>query len=309
MSASPLPAVARVAVAASGGPDSTALLHSTARTAHAMGIEVVALHVHHGLMPQADDWLIAVRAQSRRWKVGFDSRRLAGAPARGDSVEAWARRGRWAALTEMAHAHDVGLVLLAQHRRDQAETWLLQALRGGGPAGLSAMPTAVQRDGITWARPWLDQPREAIEAYLRRHRLGSVSDSSNADPRFARARLRTSVWPALLAAFPDAEVALTRSAARAQEAAAVLDDVAAVDLVPTLHEGELRVAAWKQLSAPRRANVLRAWLAGRLPGGVPESLVKRLATELQPQRAARWPAGGGWLVLRKGCLSFLPSAE
>ena len=209
----------------------------------------------------------------------------------------------------MAHAHDVGLVLLAQHRRDQAETWLLQALRGGGPAGLSAMPTAVQRDGITWARPWLDQPREAIEAYLRRHRLGSVSDSSNADPRFARARLRTSVWPALLAAFPDAEVALTRSAARAQEAAAVLDDVAAVDLVPTLHEGELRVAAWKQLSAPRRANVLRAWLAGRLPGGVPESLVKRLATELQPQRAARWPAGGGWLVLRKGCLSFLPSAE
>lgn len=308
MSATP-PALARVAVAASGGPDSTALLHSTAHAAYALGIDVVALHVHHGLMPQADDWLATVRSQSRRWKLGFDSRRLAGAPARGDSVEAWARRGRWVALTEMARANEVSLVLLAQHRRDQAETWLLQALRGGGPAGLSAMPAVVQRDGISWARPWLDQPREAIEAYLRRHRLRSVSDSSNADQRFARARLRTAVWPALLEAFPDAEITLAQSATRAQEAAAVLGEVAAVDLEPLLHEGALRVAAWKLLSAPRRANVLRAWLGRALHGGVPESLVQRLATELLPQRAARWPAGVGWLVLRKGRLSLQAIAE
>jgi tRNA(Ile)-lysidine synthase len=307
--ASPLPLLARVAVAASGGPDSTALLHATARAAQALGVEVVALHVHHGLMPQADAWLAHVHDQARRWKVGFDSRRLQSAPASGDSVEAWARRGRWAALADMARSNDVGLVLLAQHRRDQAETWLLQALRGGGPAGLSAMPSVVERDGITWARPWLDQPREAIEAYLKRHRLRSVSDSSNADARFARARLRTAVWPALLAAFPDAEVALSRSALRAQEAAAVLDEVAADDLVALLHEGALRVAEWKRLSAPRRAQALRRWLGGLLPNGAPESLIQRLEQELLPSRAARWPAGPGWLLLRKGSLRFEMSAE
>lgn len=302
MSTTPPPAVARVAVAASGGPDSTALLHSTAHAARALGIEVVALHVHHGLMPPADDWLALVRDQARRWKLGFDARRLVGAPARGDSVEAWARRGRWAALAEMARANDVGLVLLAQHRRDQAETWLLQALRGGGPAGLSSMPALVLRDGITWARPWLGQPRRAIDAYLKRHRLRSVSDSSNADARFARARLRSAVWPALLGAFPDAEVALAGSAARAQEAAAVLAEVAAQELAPLLDNGRLRVSAWKLLSAPRRALVLRSWLATVLAEGVPESLVQRLVQELLPSRAARWHAGSHWLVMRKGRL-------
>ena len=233
----------RVAVAASGGPDSTALLHATMRAASTLGVEVFGLHVHHGLMPQADEWLDHVRAQCKRWRIGFDARRLEGQPARGDSVEAWARRGRWAALTEMAQAHDITLVLLAQHRRDQAETWLLQALRGGGPAGLSAMPSVALRDGITWARPWLAQPRETVEAYLRQYRLKAVHDSSNADLRFARSRLRQQVWPALSAAFADAEAALTHAAARAQEAAAVLAEVAAQDLSTVVDGDALVVGA------------------------------------------------------------------
>jgi len=84
----------RVAVAASGGRDSTALLHCTARAAAAIGVQVTALHVHHGLRPQADDWLLQVQGQCRRWGVAFMSRRLDAAPARGESVEAWARRER-----------------------------------------------------------------------------------------------------------------------------------------------------------------------------------------------------------------------
>ena len=92
----------RVAVAASGGRDSTALLHCTQRQASALGIEVVALHVQHGLQPQADVWLAQVRSQCRRWGAGFSCRRLSGGPARGDSVEAWARTARYAALAEMA---------------------------------------------------------------------------------------------------------------------------------------------------------------------------------------------------------------
>ena len=88
----------RVAVAASAGRDSTALLHCTLRAAAPLGIEVVALHVHHGLMPAADDWLRQVREQARRWGAGFDCRRLAGRPGPGESIEAWARAGRYPAL-------------------------------------------------------------------------------------------------------------------------------------------------------------------------------------------------------------------
>jgi len=208
--------VPRVAVATSGGRDSTALLHATVQACRALGAEVLALHVHHGLQEKADEWPQRVKQQAQRWGAGFDCRRLGGKPARGDSIEAWARKGRYAALAEMAQAAGCDLVLLAHHRRDQAETWLLQALRGGTQAGLSAMPRIAQRVGLTWARPWLDQPREAVEAYVRRHRISFVEDPSNEDPRYARNRLRLQVWPALLQAFPDAENVLAAAAVRAQ---------------------------------------------------------------------------------------------
>ena len=199
-----------VAVAFSGGRDSTALLHATVAEAAPLGLSVLALHVHHGLSANADAWLAHATALCRRWArrglpVELVARRLDARPAAGESVEAWARRARYRALREMALARGVDLVLLAHHRRDQAETFLLQALRGGGVAALSAMPKVVRRDGITWARPWLEQPREAIDAYARRHRLRWIDDDSNDDDRFARNRLRLRVWPALVEAFADAE--------------------------------------------------------------------------------------------------------
>ena len=292
----------RVAVAASGGCDSTALLHCTARQARTLGIEVVALHVHHGLMPQADEWWSRVRAQALRWGAGFDACRLQAAPVGGESTEAWARRERYRALAQMATAAGCGLVLLAHHRRDQAETWLLQALRGGGAAGLSAMPRSASRQGLVWARPWLDRPRSDIESYVRRHRLSWVDDSSNADPRFARSRLRTAVWPALQAAFPDAEVSLAHAAEHAQEAAAVLAEVVAQDLPALQRHGALVVNAWRELSVPRRRLALRAWLAGALDTPVPETLVRRMAEELLSARLASWQAGTQMLRLYRGVL-------
>lgn len=299
--------VPRVAVAASGGCDSTALLHCTVRQAQALGIEVMALHVHHGLMPQADDWLARVRAQSRRWGAGFDSHRLQGAPAHGQSVEAWARRERYLALAHMAQAAGCGLVMLAHHRRDQVETWLLQALRGGGALGLSAMPRSATRHGLVWARPWLDRPRSDIDAYVRRHRLAWVEDTSNADTRFARSRLRGAVWPALAASFPDAEVSLAQAAQHAQEAAAVLAEVVAHDLPAMVNDGALLVSSWLDRSEHRRRLVLRGWLTGLLATPVPETLVRRLAVELLLQRTARWPIGSQVLHLYRGQLRVLPA--
>lgn len=297
-----------VAVAASGGRDSTALLHATTRQARALGIEVIALHVHHGLMPDADAWLDRVRRQARQWGAGFAAERLQGRPARGDSVEAWARKERYAALARQARDAGCGVVLLAQHRRDQAETFLIQALRGGGAAGLAAMPRVVRREGIFWARPWLGASREAIDAYLRRYRLRAADDPSNADRRFARGRLR-SLWPAWTHAFPDAETTLARAAQRAADDATLIAEVAAADLAALAAEGRaLPVKPWLHLSAARRVAVLRLWLATVLTAAAPETLVRRLMDELPKLHRARWPAGQRDLVLHRGWLAAAAAA-
>lgn len=296
-----------VAVAVSGGRDSTALLHCTARMARGLALQVHALHVHHGLTDEADAWLAQVQRQCRRWAraglpLHFHAVRLSSRPAAGDSVEAWARRERYRALAGMAREAGCPVVLLAHHRRDQAETLLLQALRGGGPAGLAAMPAAARRDGITWLRPWLQQPREAVEAYLRRHRLRAVDDASNADPRLARSALRTAVWPALLAAFPDAETQLAAAARRAAEAADCLHDQASADVAFCADMAGLRVADWARLGPARRRQALREWLRG-VARGAPESLVQRLAEELPAARGGSWPAPDGGLALYRGRLA------
>ncbi len=307
-----VPSVPVVAVAVSGGRDSTALLHCTLRQAAAWraagaeGPQVLALHVHHGLQPQAEAWATGVQAQARRWGAEFLCTRLTGRPARGDSVEAWARRGRYAALVKMAQAAGCSLVLLAQHRRDQAETVLLQALRGAGPAGLAAMPAQRSIDGVVFARPWRAQPREAIEAYVRRHRLRYVDDSSNDDPRYTRNRLRLQLWPALLQAFPEAESSLQHTALRCAEARALAEEWAALDLAQTAAASAgLRLAALRALSPARRSNALRAWLAGVQPQPVPETLVRRLTVELLTCTHACWPGPAGQVQLRRGHLAWV----
>jgi tRNA(Ile)-lysidine synthase len=312
--ASPTPRnikVKRVAVAASGGRDSTALLHCTAKAAAGLGLEVLALHVHHGLNAQADEWLGHVKRQCQRWGVAFDCRRLQTRPETGDSIEAWARRERYAALREMAQLGGCDLVLLAHHRRDQAETFLLQALRAGGPAGLSAMPKTALESATVWARPWLDQPREAIEAYVQRHRITHIEDSSNSDERLLRNRMRAQVWPTLLEAFPDAEVALAGAATRAQEAAALATEVAVLDMPLVLDGSGLRVQRWLALPPARRLNVLRAWLLQSLKRGSPQALLQRLMLELPACRVAstgQWHAPGAMLRLYRGVLSAAPDA-
>ncbi|HZT56895.1 MAG TPA: tRNA lysidine(34) synthetase TilS [Burkholderiaceae bacterium] len=299
----------RIAVAYSGGRDSTALLHATLAAAGEQGVEVLALHVHHGLSPHADAWAAHCAAQCRRWArarkpVTFVSHRVAERPAKGESVEAWARQARYRALREMALAHGVSVVLLAQHRRDQAETLLLQALRGAGVAGLAGMPRSAERDGIRWQRPWLDKPRAEIDAYVRRHRLKHIEDDSNADPRFARNRLRLQVWPALTAAFEHAEASLAASAAWAQQADALLEEVAALDLAAVATDDGLQLAAWLALSAARRSNALRAWIRQRHGAGAPASLIVRLLDELPDRRSASWPLFDAALRLHRGVLRY-----
>lgn len=298
-----------IAVAWSGGRDSTALLHATLTEASNLGAKVLALHVHHGLSPNADAWLAACEAQCRRWArrglpIELISYRLTTSPAAGESVEAWARRARYRALRTMALQHGASVVLLAHHRRDQAETFLLQALRGAGMAGLAGMPTRVERDGITWQRPWLAKSRDEIEAYVRRHRLKHIDDESNDDRRFARNRLRLDVWPALSGAFGHAEASLATAAGWAHEARAALDELATLDLGQIAGERGLQMQPWLALSSARRSNALRAWLGAHVGRSPASSLVTRLLLELPASRSARWPVEGGELRLYRGWLGI-----
>lgn len=300
-----------VAVAVSGGRDSMALLHCCARMAQMQpGLKVLALHVHHGLMPQADDWLKDLSRKVAAWArrglpVALASVRLATRPGRGESIEAWARDQRYRALAQLATQHGASLVLLAHHQADQAETVLLQALRGAGPAGLAAMPSCFTRHGMAFARPWLAQGSAALQAYVERHRLAYVVDASNADPRHARSRLRQQVMPALRLAFGDADSALSTVAQRAQEAALCLHDLADGDLQACAVEGGgLALKPWAKLPEHRRLNLLRHWLKARCPPAVSRSLLQRLALELPGRQTGAWPVPEGQLRCHAGVLRF-----
>ncbi len=302
-----------VAVAYSAGRDSTALLHATLIAARPLGVQVVALHVHHGLSAHAGAWLAHAERQCAQWAadglpVRFMHRCLKGKPAAGESIEAWARERRYIALAEMAHEAGASLVLLAHHRRDQAETWLLQALRGAGAVGLSSMPARIERGGLTWARPWLDHPRERIEAYVQQYGLAYVDDDSNADTRHARNRLRLSVWPALQAAFPSIEAALADAARHAQQARECLDELAAIDLAAVAEGPRLKVAPWRALSAGRQSNVLRVWIKAQVGEAASARLIERLLRELPKEGEAAWPVRGGSLRRHRGWLSFVTEA-
>lgn len=298
-----------LAVATSGGRDSTALLHAVTRQASAAGLEVLALHVHHGLQPGADQWLAHLQAQCKRWArqgwpLSLAFERLKGRPAPGESVEAWARRERYAALARMAKAHGACHVLLAHHRGDQAETVLLQALRGAGPAGLAAMPRAAERDGVIWLRPWLFQPRSAIEAYVKRWRLSYIEDDSNLDPRFDRNRLRLEVLPALTRHFAQVEQALCDVAQHAAAADAFIRESAEHLLKPMLGPQGLNAEAWRECSLAQRFWVLRHWLTQVLHGGVSGTLLERVTREGARLKQARWPlASGKELRLYRGQFS------
>jgi tRNA(Ile)-lysidine synthase len=192
----------------SGGVDSIVLLHLLHAAAPRYGYTLGALHVHHGLSPNADAWARHCRRACRTLGVPLSVRRVQVAARGGRGLEAAAREARHAAMLRAR----ADAIVLAHHLDDQAETVLLQLLRGAGPRGASAMPAVGRLGDKPLLRPLLEARREDIVRYAQRHGLEWVEDESNARESFTRNYLRHRIGPLLAARFPRWRESLARAA-------------------------------------------------------------------------------------------------
>ena len=277
----------RVTAALSGGLDSVVLLDCLARLRERRAFSLEAIHVDHGLSPHAGAWadfcgeLCRARGVPLRVVTVHVDRR------RGESIEAAARRVRYGAFRQ----HVTGTLVLAHHLDDQAETLLLQLLRGAGPRGAGAMPrlreAAVREDPmarLTVVRPLLHVPRSRLETYARAAGLAWVEDESNADTGLDRNYLRARVLPLIEERFPGYRKALARSAALFGEASGLLDELAALDGAHAIRDGDLDVEVLRGLSEPRARNLLRWFLR---QSGVEAPAARRLGEAVRQLAHAR----------------------
>ena len=246
---------ARVAIALSGGVDSIVLLDSLARLAPRHSITLSAVHINHGLSPNAQAWAEFCAAQCAQRGLPFALHRLQLARERSRSLEALARSARYERLL----AEDVDVIALAHHADDQAETVLLQLLRGAGPHGLAAMP-AYRPGRPALLRPLLDLPRAVILDCAKERNLDWIEDESNADRAHARNALRHEIAPLLAARFAGYPRTLARSARHQAEAAELLDELARSDAEGAIDATGLDSARLRTLSGARARNLLRWFL-------------------------------------------------
>ncbi len=246
-----------LAVAYSGGADSTALLLACAEKWPG---QISAFHIHHGLQAAADGFERHCHAFCSEHGIPLHVLRVDARPAPGQSPEDAARSARYAALREAAdHAlPPLRHIALAQHADDQVETLLLALSRGAGLPGLSGMPAQWMRDGITYYRPLLAVSGAELREDLRARGVTWIEDPTNADEQYTRNRIRARLLPALEAAFPQFRNTFARSAAHAAQAQRLLDEFATADLARVGQPPQ--IARLRELGRDRQANLLRHWL-------------------------------------------------
>jgi len=247
----PLP----LAVAYSGGPDSTVLLLAAAKRWPG---QVQAIHVHHGLQDAADEFENICRATCEVLGVPLQVRRVSARNAPGESPEDAARHARYQALARAARDEGLQAVLLGQHADDQVETLLLALSRGAGLPGMAAMAPVFQREGMVFVRPLLALSAKSIREWIAERDILVVEDPTNADTSFTRNRIRRLLLPALEEAFPQYRETFARSSRHAAQAQELLETVAQEDLARM--GGTPGITALQQMPRARQANVLRHWL-------------------------------------------------
>lgn len=265
-----LNAIQRIGVAVSGGLDSVVLLDTVCKSVKQnaqCNTEVWVLHIHHGLQKPADQWLEFCEKLAKKYQVHFDFRLLHFHDRSMGNIEARARAGRYEALTELCAEHAIDDLLLAHHQNDQAETILLQLLRGSGVAGLSGMPkeriNTIDGHSISLWRPLLGHSRADLEAYAKQHKLKWVEDPSNQSVAYRRNAIRKQIIPRLEKIQPEAVANLARSAELFAQSQKLLDRLAILDGKEIIQDAQLQVPLLLNLAKqdlPAANNVMRFWL-------------------------------------------------
>ena len=256
-------------VAYSGGLDSRVLLHALGGLRNALTAGLGAVHVNHGLQAAAGQWEAHCKQVCAKLDIDFVSLQVDARASSGESPEAVAREARYQALAGWLPAGH-GL-LTAQHQDDQAETLLLQLLRGSGVNGLAAMP-ATSRLGNGWhLRPLLAFTRNSLHDYALSHALSWVEDPSNADTTFDRNYLRQHIFPVLRERWPAVTANLSRSAVHCAEAADLVETLGRQDLLEVAGQQRNALSLKQLVALPlmRQRNVLRLWI--RQATGMPPS--------------------------------------
>ena len=254
-----------VAIAYSGGLDSSVLLQLATHYCQRHQIKLHAFHVHHGLSPNADEWLRHCEQQAQALGVPFEAVRIDLANVNEAGVEQAARVARYAALGDLCRRHGARLLLTAHHQDDQAETALLQLFRGTGLRGLSGMhdlhdENALIGEEVMLARPLLQCSRKQLEAYASELQIAYVHDESNTDTRYRRNVIRQQIMPMIDRHYPAAATTIARGSQHWQSAQQLLDELAEIDLANCAEGHALNLSSMAALSEQRIDNLLRYWL-------------------------------------------------
>lgn len=284
---------ARLVVGLSGGLDSVALLSVLADLAGPMGFSLRALHVNHGISPNAAQWALFCETLCAGLGVPLLVEHARIGDTRALGIEGEARRARY----EIFAREHGDFIALAHHRDDQAETLLLQLLRGAGPLGMAGMPElrALPGSRAQVLRPLLAVARSEIEAWAREHGLAWIEDESNDDLELQRNFIRHRVLPLLEQRFPAARVTAARAAAHLAEAESLLSALAQIDLEALGREREIGLAGLRRLGPARAKNALRYLCQSRaipLPSAAQADELHRQLIEAQNDRTVLVEIGG-----------------
>ena len=245
-------------VALSGGIDSVVLLHLLSNIQKKHDFTLNATHVHHSLSKYADKWANFCEKLCTKLSIPLDVHYVKLPQKKSLGIEGEARRLRYEKLLQSKS----DLIVLAHHEDDQAETFLLQLIRGAGVKGLSSM--AHFDDARNLWRPLLNTSRSDIESYAKQHKLKWIEDESNQNTNFDRNFIRSKILPILKNRFSHIIKVISRSSAHLAQAQNLLDDLAKLDLKKYLKSSKynykLHVKTLNKLSISRAKNVLRYWL-------------------------------------------------
>lgn len=269
----------KLIAALSGGLDSLVLLDVLDSLKAGLDFELSALHVNHGLSPNANEWEKFCREVCSSRAIPFEAVNIE-VPREGNQ-EAEARALRYRIFSRQ----NADFVVLAQHQDDQVETFVLRLLRGAGAHGLSGMrevraglrteDSGLNSDGLGLLspqssvlsprilRPFLKVPRGQIRGYAQKRELRWIEDESNLDTGFDRNFLRREILPALEKRFPAYRQTISRAVDNLADAADLLDDLALTDAKSCISEGAIAIAGLKRLMPARARNLVRHFLRER----------------------------------------------